>query len=102
MTPKLDTDQLGNVIFAQIFREGKIGLNVILKIAPVSRALFITLLHNLITFENGLKYKGNIPLAAYIHFKKTASTNECKDPESKKYVRSFLYNNFCILSSPKH
>ena len=37
---------------------------------------------NLITFENDLKYKGDIPLVAYIEFETTAPINECLDPEN--------------------
>ena len=39
---------------------------------------------NLLTFEENLKFKGNIPSAVYIDFETTAPTDECLDPESKK------------------
>ena len=36
------------------------------------------------TLEENLKYKGDIPLAAYIDFETTAPTDECLDPENRK------------------
>ena len=54
---------------------------------------------SLVTFEENLKYKGDIPLPAYIDFETTALTDECLDPESKKKnVCGFLRNNFSISS----
>ena len=31
-----------------------------------------------------MKYKGDIPLVAYINFETTVPTNECLDPENRK------------------
>ena len=36
---------------------------------------------NLVTFEDNLKYKGDLKLTAYIDFETTAPTNACLDPE---------------------
>ena len=37
---------------------------------------------SLITFEERLKYKSDIPLTAYINFEETAATVNCLDPEN--------------------
>ena len=39
---------------------------------------------NLLTFEENLKYNGDIPLVAYIDFETTVPTDECLDPENRK------------------
>ena len=36
------------------------------------------------TFENDLKYKGDVPLVGYIDFETTAPTNDSLDPENRK------------------
>ena len=38
----------------------------------------------MVTFEENLKFKGNIPITAYIDFETTAPTDECLDPENRK------------------
>lgn len=50
------------------------------------------------TFEENLKYKGDIPLAAYIDFETRAPTDECLDPENRKmfavyYVIIFAFHS---------
>ena len=44
---------------------------------------------NLLTFEENLKFKHDIPLAAYIDFETTAPTDDCLDPENKKMTAVF-------------
>ena len=39
---------------------------------------------SLLTFEENLKYKCDVPMTAYIDFKTTAPTAECLDPENRK------------------
>ena len=39
---------------------------------------------NLLTFEENLKFKRDIPLTVYIDFETTAPTDQCLDPETKK------------------
>ena len=39
---------------------------------------------NLLTFEENLKFKRDVPLTAYIDFETTATTDDCLDPESNK------------------
>ena len=39
---------------------------------------------SLVTFEENVKFKGNIPLNSYIDFETIATTDECLDPESRK------------------
>ena len=39
---------------------------------------------NLVTFEDNLGYKGDLPVVAYIDFETTAPTNSCFDPKQKK------------------
>ena len=41
-------------------------------------------IQNILTFEENLKFKRDIPLTAYIDFETTAPTDHCLDPESKK------------------
>ena len=41
-------------------------------------------MQSLLTFEENLKCKGDIPLVAYIDFETTASTDECLDTENRK------------------
>ena len=50
---------------------------------------------SLITFEENLKYKSDIPLTTYIDFKTTVLTDDCLDPEN---VCRFLRNYFYISS----
>ena len=46
---------------------------------------------NLVTFEDNLGYKGNLPVAAYIDFETTAPTDSCFDPEQKKmFIVSYV------------
>ena len=46
---------------------------------------------SLVTFEENLKFKGDIPLTAYIDLETTVPTDECLDPESKKmFVVSYV------------
>ena len=39
---------------------------------------------NLLTFEENLQFKRDVPLTAYIDFETTAPTDDCLDPESNK------------------
>ena len=39
---------------------------------------------SLLTVEKNLKYKGDIPLVAYINFETTSQTDECLDTENMK------------------
>ena len=46
---------------------------------------------NLVTFEDNLGYKGDLPVVVYINFETTAPTNSCFDPEEKKmFVVSYV------------
>ena len=52
---------------------------------------------NLLTFEENLKFKHDIPVTAHIDFEKTAPTNDCVIPENKKmtavsYVIIFAFH----------
>ena len=54
---------------------------------------------NLLTFEENLKYKGDIPLVAYIDFETIALTDKCFDPENRKifavhYVIIFAFHPY--------
>ena len=49
------------------------------------------------TFEENLKYKGNIPLVAYVNFETTAPNDHFLDPENRKmftvsYVIIFAFH----------
>ena len=39
---------------------------------------------NLVTFEENLKYKGDLPMVVYFDYKTTSTTNNCLDPEQKE------------------
>ena len=41
---------------------------------------------NLVTFEDNLRYKGNLPLVTHIDFEKTVPTDNCFDPEQKSML----------------
>ena len=52
---------------------------------------------SLLTFEESLKCRGDIPLVAYISFETTAPTDECLDPKNRKmfavsYVIIFAFH----------
>ena len=52
----------------------------------------------MLTFEENLKFKHDIPLTAYINFETTAPTDDCLDPENKKmtavsYVIIFAFHS---------
>ena len=54
-------------------------------------------IQSLLTFEENLKFKHDIPLTAYIDFETTAPTDDCLDPETKKmsavsYVIIFAFH----------
>ena len=54
-------------------------------------------IQSLLTFEENLKFKRDIPLTAYIDFETTAPTDDCLDPETKKmnavsYVIIFAFH----------
>ena len=54
-------------------------------------------MQSLLTFEENLKFKRDIPLTAYIDFETTALTDDCLDPETKKtnavsYVIIFAFH----------
>ena len=51
----------------------------------------------LLTFEENLRYKCDIPMTAYIDFETTAPTDDCLDPENRKmfavsYVIIFAFH----------
>ena len=51
----------------------------------------------MLTFEENLKFKRNVPLTIYIDFETTAPTNDCLDPETRKmnavsYVIIFAFH----------
>ena len=46
---------------------------------------------NLVTFEDNLKYKGDLPMVIYFHYETTAATDNCFDPEQKEmFVVSYV------------
>ena len=51
--------------------------------------------NSLLTFEENLKYKGDIPLVACIDFETTAPTDDCLDPENRK-----LFAVSCVIIFP--
>ena len=44
---------------------------------------------SLLTFEENLKYKTDIPLTAYIDFETTAPTDDCLDPDNRRMFAVF-------------
>ena len=55
---------------------------------------------NLVTFEDNLGYKGNLPVVAYIDFETTTPTDRCFDPEQKN-VCCVLRHHTCFSSKIK-
>ena len=51
---------------------------------------------SLLTFEENLKYKCDVPLIAYIDFETTAPTDDCLDPES---IKMFAVSHVIIFAS---
>ena len=46
---------------------------------------------NLVTYQDNLKYKGNIPITIYFDFETTAATDNCYDPEqTEMFVVSYV------------
>ena len=46
---------------------------------------------NLVTFEENLKYKGDLPMVIYFNYETTAATDNCLDPEQKEmFVVSYV------------
>ena len=50
-------------------------------------------IQNLVTFEDNLKYKGNIPLCVYADFETTAPADDCQSPEN----RSMYAVSYCLV-----
>ena len=50
-------------------------------------------IQNVVSFEDNLKYKGDIPLRAYADFEITAPTADYKNPENK----SMFAVSYCIV-----
>ena len=49
---------------------------------------------NLVTSEDNLKYRGDVPLLAYCDFETTAQTDSCVDPKNRNvsYVITFAFH----------
>ena len=43
-------------------------------------------LQNVVTFEDDIKYKGDIPLRVFADFETTAPTDDCLNPENKSMI----------------
>ena len=43
-------------------------------------------LQNVVTFEDDIKYKGDIPLCVFADFETTAPTDDCLNPENKSMI----------------
>ena len=55
---------------------------------------------NLITFEDSFKSKGDMPMAMYFDFERTAPTDNCFNPEQKNVCYVFCFN-YCFSSAPE-
>ena len=51
---------------------------------------------NLVSIEDNIKYKGDIPLTVYIDFETAAPTSSRLDPEVKKMFCGFLRHNIYV------
>ena len=51
---------------------------------------------NMLTFEENLKYKGDIPLIAYVDFETTAPKNDCINPENRAMFAVSYVMNFAL------
>ena len=56
---------------------------------------------NLVTFEDNLGYKDDLPVFAYIDFETTGPTDICFDPVQKKYLCRVLRYHTCYSSKTK-
>lgn len=52
----------------------------------VPRIIYNFNTQNLISFQDNFHAKGDLPFAVYFDFKTTAPTDNCDDPEQKKYL----------------
>ena len=59
-------------------------------------------IQNLLTFEENLKFKRDIPMTIYIDFETTAPTDDCLDPETRKMNAASICDNFCLSPSSKN
>ena len=82
---KLDMDRLSNVIFCCNYygRKDKFDRHIENCTGRTGYVHNFNI-QNLLTFEENLKFKCDIPLTAYIDFETTAPTDDCLDPERKK------------------
>ena len=75
----------------------KVGGRNICNISGRLRFVYNFNTRSLLTFEENLKYKCNVPMTAYIDFETTAPTDDYIDPESRKmfaasYVIIFAFH----------
>ena len=95
---KLDLEQLFNVIFVLITMVEKISMIDIWRYCSGKPGYVYNFnVQNLLTFEENLKFKQDIPLTAYIDFETTAPTDDCLDPQTRKmkavsYVIIFAFH----------
>ena len=95
---KLDLEQLFNVIFVLITMVEKISMIDIWRYCSGKPSYVYNFnVQNLLTFEENLKFKQDIPLTAYIDFETTAPTDDCLDPQTRKmkavsYVIIFAFH----------
>ena len=74
----------GNTISVRIITVEKISMIFMSKIVQFVQVTSIILIRSLLTFEENLKYKGDIPLVVYIDFETTVPTDDCLGPENRK------------------
>ena len=56
---------------------------------------------NVVSFEENIGYKGDLPLAAYLDFETTAPTDNSFNPEKKKNFCCFVCDCFCFSPNTK-
>ena len=94
---------LGNAIFDQATMEEKKGLILTSKTVQVKQVIYNFVVQNLVTFEGYIKFKGDIPLSAYIEFETNAPADLSLGLEDRNifaisYVIIFAFHPYLKLN----
>ena len=98
---KINILLLGNAIFVRTTMEEKEGLVLTSRTVQVNQALFITLMFkHLVTFEDYINFKGDIPMSTYIDFEPADLSlgPEDKNMFAISYVIIFAFHRYLKLN----
>ena len=92
-----------NVFAVLIFMVEKISMKGIENCAGHPGIIYDFSIQNLVTFEDNLKYKGDLPLTAYIGFETTAPIDSCLNSQDRNMLLKIdiwclLRYNICFSS----